>query len=121
MLTRHGKPYLALDSDADLTARCKREGYNAVFANAGRLECSNGLAWAARRRHPDHGEPVLAQHITRKLRAAYPDLPIIAVRAIPPMRQRCTRRREYTPCRRPWKARCTFRSGAGGLGVPWDR
>jgi CPA2 family monovalent cation:H+ antiporter-2 len=79
MLTRHGKPYLAIDSDSELTARCKREGYNTVFANAGRLEVLERLGVG---RAPalilTMDEPVLAQHITRKLRAAYPDLPIIA-------------------------------------------
>jgi CPA2 family monovalent cation:H+ antiporter-2 len=79
MLTRHGKPYLALDSNSELTARCKREGYNTVFANAGRLDVLERLGVG---RAPavilTMDEPVLAQHITRKLRAAYPDLPIIA-------------------------------------------
>src|SRR5690606_8326791 len=79
MLSRHGKAYLAIDSDSELTARCKREGYNAVFANAGRLEVLERMGVG---RAPavilTMDEPVLAQHITRKLRAAYPDLPIIA-------------------------------------------
>ncbi len=79
MLTRHGKPYLAIDSDSDQVAQCKREGYNALFANAGRLEILERLGVAAA---PavilTMDEPVLAQRITRKLRTAYPNLPIIA-------------------------------------------
>jgi len=79
MLTRHGKPYVALDSDSDLVARCRREGYNAVFANASRMDALDRLGLA---RAPavilTMDEPVLAQRITRKLRAAHPDLPIIA-------------------------------------------
>src|SRR5690606_21416802 len=30
MLTRHGQPYLAIDSDSDQVAQCKREGYSAL-------------------------------------------------------------------------------------------
>jgi CPA2 family monovalent cation:H+ antiporter-2 len=79
MLTRHGKPYLAIDSDSDLVARCRRDGYNAVFANAARMEVLDRLGIE---RAPavilTMDEPVLAQRIVRKLRAAYPDLPIIA-------------------------------------------
>ncbi|MEO6389115.1 MAG: cation:proton antiporter, partial [Croceibacterium sp.] len=38
MLARHGQPYVAIDSDADLVARSKREGFNAIFANAARVD-----------------------------------------------------------------------------------
>jgi CPA2 family monovalent cation:H+ antiporter-2 len=79
MLTRHGKPYLALDSDSELVTRCRSEGYNAVYANASRLEVLDRLGVA---RAPavilTMDEPVLAQRIVRKLRAAHPALPIIA-------------------------------------------
>ena len=79
MLTRHGQPYLAIDSDSDQVARCKREGYHALFANAARLDVLEKLGVA---KAPavilTMDEPVLAQRITRKLRSAYPELPIIA-------------------------------------------
>jgi len=79
MLTRHGKPYVAIDSDSDLIDRCRREGYNAVFGNAARVDALDRLGVE---RAPavilTMDEPVLAQRITRKLRSAYPDLPIIA-------------------------------------------
>jgi CPA2 family monovalent cation:H+ antiporter-2 len=79
MLTKHGKPYISIDSDSDQVAQCKREGYNAMFANAGRLEVLERLGVA---RAPavilTMDEPVLAQRIVRKLRGAYPELPIIA-------------------------------------------
>jgi len=79
MLTRHGKPYVAIDSDTDLVARCKREGYNAHFANAARLDVLDRLGVAqAPAVILTMDEPVLAQRITRQLRAAYPELPIIA-------------------------------------------
>jgi len=79
MLTRHGQPYVAIDSDSDQVAQCKRQGYNALFANAGRLDVLERLGVAqAPAVILTMDEPVLAQRITRKLRAAYPDLPIIA-------------------------------------------
>jgi CPA2 family monovalent cation:H+ antiporter-2 len=79
MLTRHGKPYVAIDSDSELVARCRRDGFNAVFANASRMEALDRLGVAtAPAVILTMDEPVLAQRVTRKLRAAYPELPIIA-------------------------------------------
>jgi CPA2 family monovalent cation:H+ antiporter-2 len=79
MLTRHGRPYVALDSDADMIAQCKREGYHAVFGNAARLDVLERLGLA---RAPavvlTMDEPVLAQRLTKKLRTAHPNVPIIA-------------------------------------------
>jgi len=79
MLARHGKPYVALDSDTDQVRQCKQEGYNAVFANAARMDVLDKLGVE---RAPavilTMDEPVLAQRIVRKLHAAYPNLPIIA-------------------------------------------
>jgi len=78
MLTRHGQPYLSIDSDSEQVAQCKRDGYSAIYANAGRIEVLEKLGVA---KAPavilTMDEPVLAQRIVRKLHAAYPDLPII--------------------------------------------
>jgi len=79
MLARHGRAYVALDSDADMIAHCKREGYHAVFGNAARLDVLERLGLA---KAPavvlTMDEPVLAQRLTKKLRAAHPHVPIIA-------------------------------------------
>jgi CPA2 family monovalent cation:H+ antiporter-2 len=79
MLTRHGQPYLAIDSDADQISVCKREGYNVRFANAARLDVLERMGVG---KAPavilTMDEPVLAQRIVRKLRSAHPNLPIIA-------------------------------------------
>lgn len=79
MLTRHGQPYIAIDSDADEVARCKRAGYNATFANAARIDVLERMGVG---RAPavilTMDEPVLAQRVVRKLRSAHPNLPIIA-------------------------------------------
>jgi CPA2 family monovalent cation:H+ antiporter-2 len=79
MLTTHGKPYVAIDSDADLIARSKRKGYRATFGDAAR---GHALERLGVERAPavvlTMDEPVLAQRLTAKLRKAYPDLTIIA-------------------------------------------
>ena len=79
MLKVHGKPYIALDSDADLIARAKREGYNALYADASRrdtlqrLGLDNALAVVL-----TMDEPVLAQRLVAKMRKQYPELLIVA-------------------------------------------
>lgn len=79
MLTVHGIPYTAIDSDADLIARARRRGYRATFGDAAR---GNTLDRLGIDRAPavilTMDEPVLAQRLTAKLRKAYPELPIIA-------------------------------------------
>ncbi|MGX7951785.1 cation:proton antiporter domain-containing protein [Tsuneonella sp. HG249] len=79
MLTVHGIPYVAIDSDADLIERTRRKGYRATFGDAAR---GNTLDRMGIDRAPavilTMDEPVLAQRLTGKLRRAYPDLPIIA-------------------------------------------
>ena len=79
MLKTHDKPYVTLDSDADLIERAKRKGYLATFGDAARGDALNRLGI-------DHAlaviltmdEPVLAQRLVTKLRKSHPDLPIIA-------------------------------------------
>jgi CPA2 family monovalent cation:H+ antiporter-2 len=79
MLERHDMPYLAIDSDADMVAEAKRRGFHAAYGNAARGDLLERLGL-------EHApaviltmdEPVLAQRLTRKLRAAHPDLPIVA-------------------------------------------
>ena len=78
MLTEHDKPYIAIDSDADLIERAKREGYRATFGDASRRDALEKLGVE---RAPalilTMDEPVLAQRLTAKLRRNYPELPII--------------------------------------------
>ena len=79
MLTSHDKPYIALDSDADLIEYAKREGYRATFGDAARgdalqrLGVEDALAVVL-----TMDEPVLAGRLVTKLRAEYPDLLIVA-------------------------------------------
>ncbi len=79
MLTTHGKPYVAIESDSDLIDRARRDGYTAVFGNAARGDILDKLGVdkcpAVILTMDEH---VIAQRMVRNLRAAHPDLPIIA-------------------------------------------
>jgi CPA2 family monovalent cation:H+ antiporter-2 len=79
MLTSHGQPYVAVDSDADLVHEGQRAGYSAVFGDAARGEAMTRLGAAdATAVILTMDEPVAAQRLVKKLRGLYPDLPIIA-------------------------------------------
>ena len=79
MLTVHDKPYVALDSDADMIESAKRKGYRAVFGDASRgdalqrLGIDQALAVVL-----TMDEPVLVQRLVAKLRREFPDLLIVA-------------------------------------------
>ncbi|GMM93016.1 cation:proton antiporter [Qipengyuania sp. MTN3-11] len=79
MLETHGKPHVAIDSDADLVQRAKARGIRAVFGDASRgdaldrLEVGDALAVVL-----TMDEPILAQRLVAKLRTEYPDLLIVA-------------------------------------------
>ncbi|MXO90558.1 cation:proton antiporter domain-containing protein [Pontixanthobacter aquaemixtae] len=79
MLDAHEKPYMAVDSDADLIAGAKRKGYRATFGDAARGDALSRLGVD---RSPavvlTMDEPVLAERLTRKLRKEHPDLLIVA-------------------------------------------
>lgn len=79
MLDKHEKPYVAIDSDADMIDAAKRGGYRAIFGDAAR---GDALSKLGVERSPavvlTMDEPVLAERLTRKLRGDYPDLLIVA-------------------------------------------
>ncbi|MCJ2185345.1 cation:proton antiporter domain-containing protein [Novosphingobium beihaiensis] len=79
MLTKHGRPYVAIDSDTDFVTEGRRRGYAVTFGDAGRGDAMlrMGAAHAAAV-ILTMDEPVTAQRIVRKLRAQFPDLPVIA-------------------------------------------
>ncbi|ALE16755.1 putative Glutathione-regulated potassium-efflux system protein KefB [Altererythrobacter epoxidivorans] len=79
MLDAHDKPYVALDSDADLIESAKRDGYRATFGDAGRGDALSRLGIeTAPAVVLTMDEPVLAQRLVAKLRKSYPDLLIVA-------------------------------------------
>lgn len=79
MLAMHNKPYVAIDSDSDLIERAKREGYRATFGDAARGDALSRLGIeTAPAVVLTMDEPVLAQRLVAKLRAAHPELLIVA-------------------------------------------
>ena len=79
MLDAHTKDYLAIDSDVDSVGGARQEGYDVIFGDVARPELFERL----KARQPaafilTMDNPVLINRLTRKLREAFPDLPIIA-------------------------------------------
>ncbi|MCH2488258.1 MAG: NAD-binding protein, partial [Erythrobacter sp.] len=79
MLETHGKPYVAIDSNADLIASAKRRGFRAAFGDASRSDALDKLGIeSALAVVLTMDEPVLAARLVAKLRKAYPQLLIVA-------------------------------------------
>ncbi|WP_296716095.1 cation:proton antiporter [Erythrobacter sp.] len=79
MLRTHGQPHVLLDSDPDLIERAQRDGYRAVFGDAGRGDSLTRLGVeTAPAVVLTMDEPVLAQRLVAKLRSTYPDLLVVA-------------------------------------------
>ena len=79
MLARHGRPYIAVESDADFVTEGRRAGYEVTFGDARRGDAMTRLGAAnAAAVIVTMDEPVTAQRIVRKLRIQFPELPIIA-------------------------------------------
>jgi CPA2 family monovalent cation:H+ antiporter-2 len=79
MLKTHDRPYLAVDSDIDSILHARDAGFDALFGDVARRELIEkldlGQAAAVVLTMDD---PVLTARVTRQLREAHPDLPIIA-------------------------------------------
>ena len=79
MLKRHDRAYIALDSDSDLIEDARREGFRATFGDAARGNALDRLGIdQASAVVLTMDEPVLAERLTRKLRASHPDLLIVS-------------------------------------------
>jgi CPA2 family monovalent cation:H+ antiporter-2 len=79
MMQTHAKPYVMIDTNPDLIAAARLDGYRATFGDAARgdaltrLGVETALAVVL-----TMDEPVLAQRLVTKLRQTYPDLLIVA-------------------------------------------
>jgi len=79
MLTVHGRPYVAVESNIDTVALCRREGIPVLFGDVARPEMLDRL-------HLGHAsaliltmdDPVLSVRLTRKVRGWCPGLTIVA-------------------------------------------
>jgi CPA2 family monovalent cation:H+ antiporter-2 len=79
MLEAHDKPFVAIDSDVDCVSSARREGLPIVFGDVSNPE----LIDRVRPGHPTAfiltmDNPVLAKRLARRIRAAFPTLPIVA-------------------------------------------
>ncbi|PLK24871.1 sodium:proton exchanger [Porphyrobacter sp. TH134] len=79
MMQTHAKSYVMIDTNPDLIAVAKRDGYRATFGDAARGDALTRLGVeTAPAVVLTMDEPVLAQRLVAKLRQTYPDLLIVA-------------------------------------------
>ncbi len=79
MLRAHDRAFIAVESDIDVVAEGRRQGYTIIYGDVSRPEILDRL-------HLGHAQalvltmdaPVLMASLTKKVRAWLPDLPIIA-------------------------------------------
>lgn len=79
MLRVHNQPYIAIESDVDAVTEARREGYKVVFGDVSRPETLDKLSLGhARALILTMDQPVLAEHIVKRVRAWIPELTIVA-------------------------------------------
>ena len=79
MLDAHGRPYLAVENDIDGFIEARASGYSVMFGDIARRELVEKLELGkAKAVVLTMDDPVLATRLTRGLRAAHAELPIIA-------------------------------------------
>ncbi|MEO1045346.1 MAG: cation:proton antiporter [Pseudomonadota bacterium] len=79
MLDKHDQPYIAIDSNIDVVARGRRNGFNIIYGDVSRPEIMDRLQLGhARALIVTMDEPVLAARIVKRVRGWVPDLTIIA-------------------------------------------
>lgn len=78
MMKAHDQNYLAIESNIDVVASARREGYPILFGNVARNEMLDRLRLGhAKALVLTMDEPVLSVQIVKRVRAWVPDLPII--------------------------------------------
>ena len=79
MLTVHGRPYLAVESDLDAVLAAREDGYSILFGDVGRGELLDKLQLGhAQALVLTMDDPVLVARVARRVRGWCPDLPIVA-------------------------------------------
>lgn len=79
MLTMHGQPYIAVESNVDAVTAGRRAGYKVVFGDISRPETLDKLSLGhAKALILTMDQPVLAEHIVKRVRAWLPDITIVA-------------------------------------------
>lgn len=78
MLRVHDQPYIAIESDVDAVSEARREGYKVVFGDVSRPDTLDKLSLGhARALILTMDQPVLAEHIVKRVRAWIPELTIV--------------------------------------------
>ncbi len=79
MLAAHGRSYLAVDSNIDTVASCRREGFPVIFGDVSRPELVDRLKLGhAEALVLTMDDPVLTVRLTKKVRSWCPGLIIVA-------------------------------------------
>jgi CPA2 family monovalent cation:H+ antiporter-2 len=79
MLQAHGRSYLAVDSNIDTVAACRREGFPVIFGDVARPELVDKLNLGhASALILTMDDPVLTVKLTRRVRGWCPGLTIVA-------------------------------------------
>ena len=79
MLATHSQPYIAVESNIDAVAVGRREGYKVIFGDISRPETLDKLSLGhAKALILTMDQPVLAEHIVKRVRGWIPDLTIVA-------------------------------------------
>lgn len=79
MLTTHGQPYVAVESNVDAVTAARRGGYKVVYGDISRPETLDKLGLGhAKALILTMDQPVLAEHIVKRVRQWLPDITIVA-------------------------------------------
>jgi CPA2 family monovalent cation:H+ antiporter-2 len=79
MLTTHGQPYVAVESNVDAVTAARRGGYKVVYGDISRPETLDKLSLGhAKALILTMDQPVLAEHIVKRVRQWLPDITIVA-------------------------------------------
>ncbi len=79
MLTTHGQPYVAVDSNVDAVTAARRGGYKVIYGDISRPETLDKLSLGhTKALILTMDQPVLAEHIVKRVRKWLPDITIVA-------------------------------------------
>ena len=79
MLTTHGQPYVAVESNVDAVTAARRGGYKVVYGDISRPETLDKLGLGhAKALILTMDQPVLAEHIVKRVRQWLPEITIVA-------------------------------------------
>jgi CPA2 family monovalent cation:H+ antiporter-2 len=78
MLTTHNQPFIAVESDVDAVTAARRSGYKVIFGDISRPETLDKLSLGhAKALILTMDQPVLAEHIVKRVRKWLPDITIV--------------------------------------------